>query len=118
VLSTEDPERLYSGLSVLVSTAVDGAECAALVSFGALRLMLDPDLEGRARAAVESELFARSLVELVATARGLETLRLYACSASVETMGLSAGEVESGLDGVMSTPRFLREAGDARLIFV
>ena len=29
-----------------------------------------------------------------------------------------AADVEARLDGVLSTPRFLREAGDARLVVV
>ena len=58
--------------------------------------------------------FARSLAELIATARGLETLDMYACSASVDLLGVE-GEP---LDGVLSTPRFLRETRGARLIFV
>lgn len=126
VLSTGEPERLYSGLSVLVSTAVDGAACTALASFGALDLMLDADLTARLSdpyatptlSEAGRETFARSLAELIDTARELPALRLYACAASVETMGLGADEVSARLDGVMSTPRFLREAGGARLIFV
>jgi hypothetical protein len=127
ILSTNEPERLYSGLSALVSTAVDGSSAAALAGFGALDLILDPDLERRAQEpdATPSlswagrEKFARSLSELIETALGLETLTIHACSASMETMGLEPAAVqERGLDGVKSTPRFLKDAGDATLIFV
>ena len=107
VLSTRDPERLYSGLSVLVSTAVDGRPCAALASFGALELLLDPP--------AGDDLFTRSLRELIKTARELETLTIHACAASVETMDLASDDT---LDGVKSTPRFLRDTAGATLIFV
>jgi peroxiredoxin family protein len=127
ILSTNEPERLYSGLSALVSTAADGAPAAALASFGALDLMLDPDLERRVQEpdATPSlswagrETFARSLKELIDTAIGLDTLTIHACAASMETMGLDpAALTERGLDGVKSTPRFLKDAGDATLLCV
>jgi peroxiredoxin family protein len=126
VLSTGEPERLYSGLSLLVSEAAQGAPCAALIAFSALDLLLDPDLERRVQEpdATPSlswagrEIFARSLGELRATALELDSLRLWACSASVETMALAAADVEERLDGVLSTPRFLRETAGARLLFV
>jgi len=126
VLSTGEPERLYSGLSLLVSTASDGAPCAGLLAFQGLDLMLDEDLLARTENADATpslswqgrETFARSLVELRETALGLDSLSLFACSASVETMSLTATDVEDRLDGVMSTPRFLRETSGARLVFV
>ena len=108
ILATGEQERLYSGLSVLVSTAVEGERCLALATFRALELLLDRPPSGR------GERFDRSLGELIATAEGMESLELYACSASVEELGLD-GEA---LGGVMSTPRFLREARGAELIFV
>jgi hypothetical protein len=127
ILSTREPERLYSGLSVLVSTAADGPECAGLVSFGALDLILDPDLLRRAQEPDTTpslswagrETFARSLVELVDTAAQLDSLTLHACSASVETMAIEPTAIEeSRLEGVKSTPRFLRDNAGAQLIFV
>jgi peroxiredoxin family protein len=127
ILSTGEPERLYSGLSVLVSRAAEGERVAALASFGALDLILDPDLLRRVQepgatpslAWAGREKFARSLVELVDTAFGLELLTIHACSASVETMGLEASDLaDRGLDGVKSTPRFLQDAGTAPLMFV
>ena len=120
VLASGEPERLYSGLSLLVSAASESKPCVALATFRALDLMLDAS-----HAADTSELppgardrFQRSFAELVEVARELDTVRLYACSASIEAMAVSAAEVESRLDGVMSTPRFLRAADGARLIFV
>ena len=128
ILTTGEPERLYPGLSVLVSTAADGEQCAALASFGALGLILDPDLLRRVQepdstpslAWAGRETFARSLTELIDTALGLDNLTVHACSASVETMAIEPADVEArGLDGVKSTPRFLRDtAGAARLLFV
>ncbi len=108
VLASGEPERLYSGLSVLVSSAVEGRRCIALASFHALESLLGSPSSGR------GERFDRSLAELIATARGLDGLSLYACSASVDLLEIG-GEP---LDGVMSTPRFLREAQGAELIFV
>lgn len=115
ILSTREPERLYSGLSVLVTKAGDGSPCAALAAFGALDLLLDPDPAARSESGVQ---FGRSFAELVDLALGLEQLRIYACSASVETMDLDRDSLDARLAGVMSTPRFLREHGDAQLIFV
>ncbi len=106
VISTSEPERLYSGLSVLVSTAVDGEDCAALLAFKGLELFLDPRLGG-------DDTFGRSLRELRDTARELGNLRLYACAASVETMAIDPGGLE-----VVSTPRFLRETAHECLLFV
>ena len=127
VLSTGEPERLYSGLSVLVSTAAEGERCAALASFGALDLLLDPDLLRRVQEPEATpslswagrETFARSLVELIDTAVELDSLTIHACAASVETMAVDPTDIEAArLDGVKSTPRFLRDTAGARLIFV
>src|SRR5687767_8169713 len=49
IFATGEVERLYSGLSVLASTAADGAGCVALASFRALTLLMDPDLGRRAQ---------------------------------------------------------------------
>ena len=122
VISTGEPERLYSALSILVSLAADGEDCAALLAFSGLALFLDPDLPRLAQEPERSpavghggrETFGRSLGELRDAALALDNLRLYACAASVETMAV---EVDR-LDGVMSTPRFLRETAGARLVVV
>jgi peroxiredoxin family protein len=126
VLSSGEIERFYSGLSLLVSSATDGSRCAGLASFRALDLLLDDDLLHRAAEPEATpslswagrDTFARSVLELRDTALELDGLDLYACAASVETMSLTAGAVEERLAGVMSTPRFLREAQGAALIFV
>ena len=82
----------------------------ALAIFRSLELLLDPP--------AGDDRFDRSLAELIATAKTLDQLELYACSASVETMALTAEDVGGRLDGVMSTPRFLERAQGARLLFV
>ena len=107
ILATGEPERLYSGLSVLVSTAVEGEHCLALATFRSLELLLDPPAGG-------DERFDRSLAELIGAARDLDGLDLYACAASVDLLAID-GEP---LSGVMSTPRFLRAARGAQLVFV
>lgn len=126
ILTAGEPERLYTGLSLLVSTASEGGRCAGLLTFRALDLLLDPGLRRRALAPDGTpalswegrETFARSLDELRETALELEGLELYACSASVDTMAVEAADVEERLDGVMSTPRFLRATEGARLVVV
>jgi peroxiredoxin family protein len=121
ILESGRLERLYTGLSLLVSAAADGRPARGLVSFGALAPMLDPDLRGRALASgalADAETFARSLAELRDTARELEDCRLWACAAAVELTAASAEAVEARLDGVMSTPRFLREVAGADLVVV
>lgn len=122
VLASGEPERLYSGLSLLVSTAAEGERCAGLATFRGLALLCDPALRRRAMSPEETpglalngrETFARSLDELRDAAFELEAVELYACSASVDTMAVDT----SRLDGVMSTPRFLQATAGARLVAV
>jgi peroxiredoxin family protein len=122
ILESGRLERLYTGLSLLVSAAADGRPARGLVSFGALGPMLDPDLAAHAEQFAEgiadAATFARSLAELRDTARELEDCRLWACAAAVELTAVSAEAVEARLDGVMSTPRFLREVAGADLVVV
>jgi peroxiredoxin family protein len=126
VLESGDLQRLYMGLSLLVSAAADGREARALVGFGALGPLLDERLEGRAlRPDAAPDLaeparatFARSLADLRDTALALPECRLWACAAAVEGTGLSRALVEERLDGVLSTPRFLAEVAGAELLFV
>jgi peroxiredoxin family protein len=121
ILESGEPQRLYSGLSLLVSAAADGRPARALVGFGALAPLLDdrlllrpaPDVADAGR-----EAFGRTLAELRDTAAELPDCRLWACAAAVEAAGVSRAAVEARLDGVMSTPRFLREVAGADLIVV
>jgi peroxiredoxin family protein len=125
-LESGDLQRLYSGLSLLVSAAAEGRPARALVGFGALAPMLDERLFARAlrpSAAPDvsesgRDAFARTLAELRDTALELENLRIWACAAAVEATGTQRAEVEQKLDGVMSTPRFLSEVAGADLVFV
>jgi peroxiredoxin family protein len=110
ILESGEPERLYSGLSLLVSAASAGEEVRALLGFGALRALNDPDLIARAAREVD-EPFARTLDELRAAADELPNCRLSACSAAVQATGLTHPDVTS-------MPAFLRDAGEARLVFV
>jgi peroxiredoxin family protein len=124
ILASGEPERLYTGLSLLVSAAADGEPARGLVTFGALGPMLDRDLAARAvrpGAAphvvdAEREPFARTLAELRDTA--LELCRIWACAAAVAATGADRAAAEAYLHGVMSTPRFLRETAGARLVVV
>jgi peroxiredoxin family protein len=116
ILESGDLHRLYTGLSLLVSAAADGTPARGLVSFGALEPLLADDLEQRA--AVHGATFGRTLAALRDTAAELPDCRLWACAAAVETTGADPGAIAARLDGVLSTPRFLRETEGARLVVV
>jgi peroxiredoxin family protein len=126
ILESGELERLYTGLSLLVSAAADGRPVRALVGFGALAPLLDDRLVARAlrpEAAPDvsdagREAFARTLAELRDTAIELPDCRLWACAAAVEATGASRAAVEARLDGVLSTARFLREVAGADLVVV
>jgi peroxiredoxin family protein len=125
-LESGELQRLSTGLSLLVSTAADGRPARALVGFGALGPMLDERLLARALrpdaapdvSEAGREAFARTLAELRDTAIALEDCRVWACAAAVEATGTDRALVEARLDGVLSTPRFLREAEGAELVVV
>jgi peroxiredoxin family protein len=124
ILESGDPERLYTGLSLLVSAASAGEEARGLVTFGALGALLDPELEARARRdashviEAEREAFARTLVELRAAAQELPACRIWACAAAVQAAGADWATVSQRLEGVTSTPSFLREVAGAQLVVV
>ncbi len=107
ILESGAPGRLHTGLSLLVCTAAEGEPARGLISFEALPVLLDGELFGD-----------RTLRELWATARELPDCRLWACSAAVDAAGADPAAVEAVLEGVMSTPRFLRETTGARLVVV
>jgi peroxiredoxin family protein len=125
-LESGELERLYTGLSLLVSAASEGRPARALVGFGALAPMLDERLMGRALQPEEApdvadsgrEAFARTLAELRDAALELEDCRVWACAAAVEATGTERARVEARLHGVLSTPRFLREVSGAELVVV
>src|SRR4051794_10518792 len=60
ILASGEPERLYTGLSLLVSAAADGRRALGLATFGALETLLaDPE--------PRDDAFGRTLAELRAT---------------------------------------------------
>jgi peroxiredoxin family protein len=121
ILESGDPERLYTGLSLLVSAASDGQPARGLVTFGALGALLDPDLATRAGAHVtesEREPFGRTLAELRDAARELPDCRIWACAAAVQATGADWAAVSERLGGVTSTPQFLRDVAGAQLVVV
>jgi peroxiredoxin family protein len=126
ILESGELQRLYTGLSLLVSAAADGTPARALVGFGALAPLLDDRLMARALrpdAAPDvsdagRDAFARTLAELRDTALELPDCRLWACAAAVEATGAPRSEIEARLEGVMSTPRFLREVAGANLVVI
>jgi peroxiredoxin family protein len=125
-LESGDLQRLYTGLSLLVSAAADGTPARGLIGFGALAPLLDDRLMARALrpdaapdvSDVGRETFARTLAELRDTAAELPDCRLWACAAAVEATGVSRSEIEARFEGVMSTPRFLQEVAGANLVVV
>jgi peroxiredoxin family protein len=126
ILESGELERLYTGLSLLVSAAADGTPARALVTFGALEPMLDDQLGQRALrpgaaqhvTGPEREAFARTLSELRETALTMDGCRVWACAAAVQAAGIPREQVEARLHGVMSTPHFLRETAGAQLVVV
>jgi peroxiredoxin family protein len=123
ILASRRLDRLYTALSLLVSAAAEGRAARGLVTFEALEPLLDERLLARALRRDETpalsepgrETFARTLVELRETAAELPDCRIWACAAAVETTGL---QLDGRLDGVLSTPRFLREVAGAQLVVV
>ncbi|HEY7076783.1 MAG TPA: hypothetical protein VH418_15505 [Solirubrobacteraceae bacterium] len=120
ILQSGDPERLYTALSLLVSAAAEGTPARGLVTFGALDALLADEVAGDAPhvVAAEREPFTRTLAELRATAAELDDCRLWACAAAVAASGADPEAIAARLDGVMSTPRFLREVAGAQLVVV
>jgi peroxiredoxin family protein len=124
ILASGRLERLYTGLSLLVSAAAEGRPARGLATFGALPVLLDERLVARALRPDETpdlsqpgrEVFARTLGALLDTAAELEDCRLWACAAAVETTGADRAAVDARFAGVLSTPRFLREAEGAQLL--
>jgi hypothetical protein len=90
ILESGERDRLYTALSLLVSTAVEGEEARGLLSFGALPALVAGDVDP----------------ELWSTAQ--ELVEFHACAA--------AGD--PGPFAVISMPRFLKETAGARLVVV
>jgi peroxiredoxin family protein len=126
ILASGRLDRIYTGLSLLVAAGAAGEAARGLATFEALAPLLDAELLERALRPAETPAlsaegratFARTLVELRATASELPDCRIWACAAAVETTGAARADVDARLDGVLSTPRFLQAIGDARLVVV
>jgi peroxiredoxin family protein len=91
ILESGERDRLYTALSLLVSTAAEGEEARGLLSFGALPAIIAGDVDP----------------DLWDTARELR-IPFHACAAA-------------GAPGdfpVISVPRFLKETAGARLVVV
>ena len=119
ILESGDYERLYTGLSLIVSATSDNRRVMALATFGALLPLLDPSLEARAQTAhhvveAEREAFARTLTQL----RDAAAPAIWACAAAVQATGADWAAVQDRLAGVMSTPQFMREVADSQLVVV
>ncbi len=124
ILASGRLERLYTGLSLLVSAAAEGRPARGLVTFGALPVLLDDAIAARALRPEETPglseagrpVFARTLAALLDTAAELEDCRLWACAAAVETTSADRAAVDARFDGVLSVPRFLTEVTGAQLV--
>jgi peroxiredoxin family protein len=119
-------ERVYTGLSLLVSAAAEGLPARGLVTFAALAPLLDDALEARALRPAETPslsragraAFARTLVELRATAAELPGCELWACAAGAELTGVSRALIDERLDGILSMPRFVHALGGSTPVVV
>ena len=118
ILASGAPDRLYTGLSLLVSVAAEGEEAHGLATFGALPALLGAALPPAPAEVVDAALFDRSLARLRATAAELPACRLWACAAAVETLRAEPEAVAARFAGVRSTPRFLADTRGARLVVV
>ena len=126
ILESGELERVSTGLSLLVSAAAEGRPAFALATYGALGVLLDDALEERAlrpgaapHVAEEGRaVFARTLAELRDAALAMDEVRIWACAAAVQATGADWTAAAERLDGVMSTPAFLREVAGADLVVV
>jgi peroxiredoxin family protein len=113
ILESGDPERLYTGLSLLVTAATMGRPVRGFVGFGALVALAQP-APGEHVIAGEREPFVATLTQLRDAALALPDCRLYACAAAIQATGADYG----AFAGMTSMPQFLRETEGAELVFV
>ena len=110
ILETSDPQRLYTGLSLVVSAASDGEPVRVLLGFGALVTLSTGAFDAGADVIeAEREPFTRTLGELWATTR--ELCEVQACAAPAQAPGVESLSV-------ISMPQFVREVADARLVLL
>ena len=125
ILASGRLERLYTGLSLLVSAAAEGRVAHGLrdlrrtarparrrtIAARALRPEETPVLSEAGR-----PVFARTLAALLDAAAELETCRLWACAAAVETTGADGRPSTLASTACSPMPRFLAEVGGAQLV--
>jgi peroxiredoxin family protein len=110
ILESGEPTRIYTAMSLLVSSAAEGEPARGLVSFGAI------DQFKAGLFATHRGVLFDSLREMSALAAELEDCRMWACAAAAEVSAVT--QVAPPLEGIMSTPRFLKETAGARLVVV
>lgn len=113
ILESGDPERLYTGLSLVVTAATMGRPVRGFVGFGAL-VALSAPAAGEHVIERERGAFVETLTQLRDAALALPDCRLYACAAAIQATGADAG----AFAGMTSMPQFLRETEGAELVFV
>src|ERR1700759_5597135 len=88
ILESDDPERLYAGLSRLVTAATMGRPVRGFVGFGALAGLREPR---PGEPVIESgrEPFVATLTQLRDAALALPDCRLFVCAAALQATGLS-----------------------------
>ncbi len=112
--------RLYQVATLAASAAANGDEVHVILFFDALRRFVDDDLDGplappssgedgRAARGGARHAGARSVGELVDSARRLGKLTLYACAAQPRLMNLSPEDVADVVDQTISLPDFMRK---------
>jgi hypothetical protein len=106
ILETSDPQRLYTGLSLVVSAASDGEPVRVLLGFGALS---GASAQPADVIEAEREPFARTLSELWAAT--LELCEVQACAAAAQATGVEGF-------ATISMPQFVREVAGARLVLI
>ena len=123
ILESGELERVCTGLSLLVSAAADGAPGARAGHLRRARRCCSTTSSRRARwsrrrrrtSPTRAARRSRARSPSCATPRPrCDGVRIWACAAAVEATGADRAAVEARLDGVMSTPRFLREVARAR----
>ena len=125
ILASARLERLYTGLSLLVSAAAEDRPAHGLVTFPALAPLLDPQLTAPALRPDETPT-SRSPAARPSRARSPRCSTPPAscppasCGRAPRSVRPRApprrGAGQPGFDGVLSTPRFLHTVAGAQLV--
>ena len=120
-------DRLYQGVSFAVTAAASGRDVVVAFFLGALDALVsgrleEPRFDGLEPALAErlAEGFERhpaSIAQLLRDGREFG-VRVYACSGSVELLGLEVRDVLEHVDDVVGLVTILRKAGDDASILV